>query len=82
MTLDLMVNFFAWCSLINVGFLLLWALMLMTCKDAVFRLHTRLFLKISKEQFSNAHYLLIGFFKLMVVIFNVVPFVVLKFFSS
>ena len=66
-----------WCSAINLGVLMLWFLVFVFARDFVFRIHTRWF-KIAEERFDEIHYTLMGHYKLAVILFILVPYLVLK----
>ena len=65
-----------WCSAINLGALLVWFLVFVFARDFSFRIHTRWF-KIPEERFDEIHYLMMGYYKLLVFVFNVVPYLAL-----
>ncbi len=77
MELETIRAFFAWCSVINMGLLLWWALFLLLAHDWTYRLHSKWF-KISIEQFDAIHYAGIAIFKLGVFMFNLVPYFALR----
>ena len=77
MELEAIRAFFAWCSVINMGLLLWWALFLLLAHDWTYRLHSKWF-KISVEQFDTIHYAGIAIFKLGVFMFNLVPYFALR----
>ena len=77
MTIDLLRQVLGWCSIINMALLLWWFLFLVFAHDFVYRIHSRLF-RIPVESFNSIHYAGIVFFKLIVLVFNVVPYFALK----
>ncbi len=68
--------FFMWCTIINGALLLLSATVCMAAPDWVYRMHTRWF-SVPREAFNVAIYSIFGFYKIVVVVFNVVPYVAL-----
>ena len=66
-----------WCSAINLGLLMLWFLVFVFARDFVFRIHTRRF-KIAQERFDEIHYIMMGYYKLIVFVFNVIPYLALR----
>jgi len=42
-TIETMIEFFAWCSIINIGILLLSAIFIIIFKDMAIRIHTKMF---------------------------------------
>ena len=77
MTVDIFRDVLAWCSVINLGFLLFWFLLLLLAHDFVYRFHGKWF-KLSVERFDAIHYALIGVFKLGIIVFNIVPYFALR----
>ena len=77
MTVEITRDVLAWRSVINVGLLLLWWLWFMLAHDFMYRFHGRWF-KLSEEQFDAIHYALIGFFKIGIILFNIVPYFALR----
>ena len=71
-------KFLGWCSVINIGFLIYWILALVFARDWVFWVHTSA-VEISKETFAGINYAMMGYYKLMVILFNVTPYLVLRF---
>jgi len=65
---------FMWCSIINVGLLLLSFVFLWLKSDWVYGVHTKWF-KISREQFDAIWYGALGFYKICIILFNIVPFI-------
>lgn len=66
-----------WCTLINIIVLLYWWLVLWLAHDWVYRTHTRWF-RIPVEKFDAIHYAGMAFFKLVVIVFNLVPYLALR----
>ena len=76
MDIETLTTFFMWCTILNGAMLVLWAVMCRLAMDWVYSMHSKWF-KISREAFNVAMYSLLGFFKIVFIIFNVVPYVVL-----
>ena len=79
MELEAIRAFFAWCSVINIALLLWWAAFLLFAHDWTYRMHSKWF-KISAEQFDAIHYSGIAFYKILVLMFNLVPYLALRIF--
>ena len=58
--------------------LLIWAGFILFGRQFVYRLHGSFF-KLSNEQFDMIHYTAMAAYKLLILVFNLVPFVVLQF---
>jgi len=74
-------DFFFWCSVINGGLLALWVLLLMFAPDLVYRTQYRWF-PLSKESFAETMYRFLGIYKLLFLMFNLVPWLALKLIGS
>lgn len=68
--------FFMWCSIINLVIALVGYVVIIMASDQVFRIHTRWF-PMSRESFNRAIYSLFGQYKLLIFVFNVIPFIAL-----
>jgi len=77
MTVEMIRDFLAWCSLINVGLLLFWWLWFVFAHDFIYRFNGKWF-KLSVEKFDAIHYELIGLFKIAIFLFNIVPYFALR----
>jgi hypothetical protein len=73
MTLETVRAVLAWCSLINIVFLLWWFLFITLAHDWTYRMHSKWF-KLSVETFDTMHYAGMGLFKLGLFLFNLVPY--------
>lgn len=72
MSIETARGFFLWCSLINYGILLLWALPVMFWRDGLYRLWGRWF-RLSYEQFDAINMGGITLYKIGIILFNIVP---------
>ncbi len=77
MTIEITRDVLAWCSVINVGILLFWWVWFMLAHDFMYQLHGKWF-KLSVERFDAIHYSLMGFFKVGIILFNLVPYFALR----
>jgi hypothetical protein len=69
-------SFLLWCTVINYGVLLVWFLLFVFAHDWIQRIHGRWF-RLSSDQFDALHYAGMAIFKIGIILFNLVPFVVL-----
>ncbi len=76
MELEILRAFFGWCTIINGGFLILSFLICARAGDWVYRMHSRWF-PISREAFHLAIYCFIGGMKILVLLFNLTPYLAL-----
>ncbi|MDP3980755.1 MAG: hypothetical protein Q8Q33_05015 [Chlamydiota bacterium] len=76
MTIDILRQVFLWSSVIHIGCLLWWFIMIVFTHDLVYRLHSKWF-KVSVETFDAIHYAGIAFYKICIFVFSIIPYVVL-----
>jgi hypothetical protein len=76
MNLQLLTDFFMWCTIINGCLLLLWTGLLLAAPELIYRTKKRWF-PGSKETLLMAIYCFLGLFKMLYIMFNVVPFIAL-----
>ena len=76
MDIQTLTSFFMWCTIINFGFLIFLAVVYRLAPNLVYRLQS-MWIPISREKFDVIFYSFIGFFKIVVVVFNVVPWLAL-----
>jgi len=74
--IDLLRDFFMWCSIINIAALIITWLFFSMGSDWIYRMHSKWF-KISQEQFHASWYVILGFYKISVSLFCVVPYIAL-----
>jgi hypothetical protein len=79
MTLEFFTSFLAWCTLVNLVFLLIWFFFLTAGGGWMRRMHGKWF-NLSEEGFAAIHYKMIAYFKLLWVMFNLTPYLVLRLF--
>ena len=74
-------RFLGWCTLINFAILLWWWGWLALGGDFVYRVHRELLqVQLSRPAFDTIHYAGMSLYKLLVLVFNLVPYLVLRFF--
>ena len=76
MDIDTVRAFFMWCTILNGALLVLSSVICACAGDWVYRMHSKWF-TISREAFNVAIYCFIGLFKVLVLVFNLVPYVAL-----
>jgi len=78
MDLQMLSRFFLWCTLINAGLLLLSFFFWLLAADFMFKLYG-LWFSLPRESFNLLYLSLLGLFKLLIIVFNAVPWLVLEF---
>ena len=76
MNLQTLTTFFMWCTIINGVLLVLWTTMCILAPDLVYRMQSKWF-PIPRETFDVVIYSFLGLFKLVFLVFNLVPYLVL-----
>ena len=76
MDVQAVTRFFMWCSLINGGILIAWSLVLAFAPDPLYRLQSRFF-PIHRETYNALMYGFLGLFKLLFLVFSLVPYLAL-----
>jgi hypothetical protein len=77
MNIEIARTFLLWCTVINYGILLVWFLVFVFAQDWMLRIHGRWF-RLPRDQFDALHYAGMSIFKIGIILFNLVPFVVLS----
>jgi hypothetical protein len=77
MTVDILLGVLGWSAVINIGLLLWWSLWILFAHDFVYRIHSKWF-KIPVEKFDAIHYAGMAFYKITIIVFNIVPYLALR----
>ena len=76
MDIQMLTNFFMWCTIINGALLVFWAVIFCLAPNLVYNTQ-KMWIPIEREFFNQALYAFIGLFKTIYIVFNVVPFIAL-----
>ena len=76
MCVETLTRFFMWCTILNGALLVLWTTMLILAPDLVYRMQSKWF-PIPRETFNVVIYSFLGLFKIVFIVFNIVPYVAL-----
>jgi len=74
MTIDQIREVLGWCSLINVALVSISFLLLTSMRPWVYKIHSKWF-PIPEPQFNAIAYSFLGAYKMLVFVFNIVPWV-------
>lgn len=77
MTIELIKSFLMWSTIINVGLMAFWVFFIMLMPDTVYKLQIKFF-PIKREQFDVVIYCFIGIYKLLIIFFNIIPWIALE----
>jgi hypothetical protein len=76
MTIETLTQFFMWTTILNMGFLIYAFVLLAFTGDFVYRIHNKWF-PMPRDSFNVVVYSFIGFYKLLVLILCVIPWIAL-----
>lgn len=77
MNTEILSGFLLWCAIINYGLLIVWFLAFLLARDWIFRMHSK-FYRISDAQFNAINYAGIAFYKIIILVFNLIPYIALR----
>lgn len=77
MDIRLLTSFFMWCTIINGSLLIIWTVISALAPELLYRSQKWLF-PIPREKFDVVIYSFLGLFKIVFLVFNLVPFIALK----
>ncbi len=76
MDVETVQQFFMWCTIINVGLLIVSFVLCACAGDWIYQKHSRWF-PISRDSFNVVIYSILAAFKTLVIMFNLVPYLAL-----
>ncbi len=76
MSIQILTKFFMWCTILNAGFMLLSFVMVTFMGDIAYRIHSKWF-PMPRETFNVVIYSFIGLYKILVFVFNIIPWIAL-----
>ena len=81
MNIEILTEFFGWAAVINMGLLFFSTFAVIGIREFAIKTHSRLF-KISEEELGKLYFEYIAQFKVLTIIFFVVPYIALKIVSQ
>ena len=79
-SIEQLTAFLGWCTLINMGLLLFSTLMLALMKDFAINMHSKIF-DLDSQTLPAMYFEYLGRLKLLVIVFNLVPYLALRIIS-
>ena len=76
MDIQKLTAFFKWCTIINGGLLILSVLVFIAIPDFIYSIHGTWF-PMERESFNTVSYGFLGLFNIVVLVFNLTPWLVL-----
>ena len=80
MNIQDLTMFFGWMSVINIGLLLLTVLFVVAFQNFALNLHEKMF-NIKRDKLKKMHFKFIALYKILVIVFSIVPYLALKIMS-
>ncbi len=75
--INLLTAFFGWCSILNIGVLMLSTISLILMKESISNLHSKL-LGIEKSHLNDMYFQYLATYKIAIIVFNLMPYFALK----
>ncbi len=72
-TIEALREFLGWCSVMNIGVLIVSSISLIAFRGSLLRVHTGMF-NLEEKDLSRAYFQYLGQYKSAVFIFNIVPY--------
>lgn len=76
-TLGAIQEILGWCSVINIGLLILSSVTILAMRGPIIKMHSKMF-SLSEEDLSRAYFQYLAQFKIVVLVFNLVPYIALR----
>ncbi|MBU2711820.1 hypothetical protein KCG35_12190 [Zooshikella sp. WH53] len=73
----IVTSFLGWCSIINIGILLISTLSIIIMKERITALHNKLF-GVKQTNLLSTYFQYLACYKLATIILNIVPYIALK----
>jgi hypothetical protein len=76
-SLDSVIGFLGWCSVINLGMLAVSSLAMVLMRGPISAIHGKMF-QLSEADLSRAYFQFLAHYKIIIIVFNLVPYIALK----
>ena len=76
-SIDTVREFFGWCTVINIGILLIATIFIAFARGTITTIHSKLF-KLNDTDLSHVYFQFLGQYKLAIYVFNLVPYIALR----
>jgi hypothetical protein len=76
LNIQTLTELFMWCTIINGALLVYWSVMCILAPDLIYRMQNKWF-PISRETFNVVIYSFLGLFKVVFIVFSLVPYLAL-----
>lgn len=75
--IELIREFLGWCSIINIGLISFSTISIFFFQDLVSRIHSKMF-NLEKADLSRLYFRFLAEYKILIIMFNIVPYLALK----
>lgn len=76
---ELLTSFLGWCSLINICLLALSTFLIRVFMEPISSIHSKMF-AVEKSQLPMTYFWYLAYYKIVILVFNLVPYTVLRIF--
>jgi hypothetical protein len=76
MNIELLKEFFMWCTIINLGLLIWTAIMCLAARNFIYRVHGKMF-GLNENTINTMIYGFLGLYKIVFIVFCLVPYIAL-----
>jgi len=80
MDIQALIDFLMWCTIINGAMLLYSVALFILAPDLVYRIQSKMF-PMERDKFNGIYYSFIGGYKILFLVFNLVPYLALRIIS-
>jgi len=77
MTIESLAAFLGWCTLLNMGMLMFAALLLVSMRGAISKIHGTMF-DLAEADLSRAYFQYLAQYKILIFVFNLMPYLALR----
>ncbi len=77
MSLEMLMKFFGWCSVINIGILAFAAIIIAYMRGPIAQMHGKMF-GLDESDLSRAYFQYLGQYKIAIFVFNLIPYLALR----
>ncbi len=76
-SIDIVREFIGWCTVINIGILLIATIFLVLTRAPILKMHAKLF-ELSQADLSLSYFQFLGQYKLAIYVLNLAPYIALR----
>ena len=76
-TLESIRTFFGWCSVLNIGLLMISSVCLVVCRGWISGIHKKMF-ALDEADLAHAYFRYLATYKVLILVFNVIPYIALR----